>query len=186
MNVFLSILGIACLIVIYAIFIYNKLVAKKNLSEEGYSGIDVQLKRRYDLIPNLIETVKGYAAHESKTLENVTEWRARAQGATNTHDRFQAEAALSKALLNVFAVSENYPALQANANFIELQSQLTQIEEQIQFARRYYNGTVRDFNTLIQMFPSNIIAQYFGFGVKPFFEIENAAERETPKVSFAS
>lgn len=184
MNTFFGIIIFACLILAYAIIIYNKLVSKKNLSEEGYSGIEVQLKRRYDLIPNLIETIKGYTTHESKTLENVTEWRARAQGATNPQDRFQAEAALSKALLNVFAVSENYPDLKANTNFIELQGQLAEIEEQIQLARRYYNGTVRDLNTLIEMFPSNLIAQYFQFALKPFFEIENASERENPKVSF--
>lgn len=184
MTTFFGIIVLAGLVIAYVIFIYNQLVSKKNLSEEGYSGIDVQLKRRYDLIPNLIETIKGYAAHEAKTLENVTEWRARAQGATNTDDRFKAEAQLSKALLTVFAVSENYPELKANTNFIELQTQLTEIEEQIQLARRYYNGTVRDLNTLIEMFPSNLIAQYFHFALKPFFEIENALERETPKVSF--
>jgi LemA protein len=168
----------------YAVSIYNKLVKNRTMSEEGFSGIDVQLKRRYDLIPNLVETVKGYAAHEAGTLEKVTEWRARAQGATNLDDRFKAEAGLSQALATVFAVSESYPDLKANANFVDLQNKLTEIEDQIQLARRYYNGTARDLNMMIDQFPSNIIANMFHFEKKPFFEIENEAERANVKVGF--
>ncbi len=177
-------LGLVALVAVYAVLVYNRLVSKRNLSEEGFSGVDVQLKRRYDLIPNLVETVKGYAKHEAGTIEKVTEWRARAQGATNPDERFKAEAGLSQALANVFAVSENYPDLKANTNFVDLQNKLTEVEDQIQLSRRYYNGTVRDLNTLIEMFPSNIIAGAFHFEKKPFFEIENAAEREVQKVSF--
>jgi LemA protein len=180
----LIVLGLVALALVYAVSVYNRLVSKRNLSEEGFSGIDVQLKRRYDLIPNLVETVKGYTKHEAETLEKVTEWRARAQGATNLDERFKAEAGLSQALATVFAVSESYPELKANTNFVDLQNKLAEIEDQIQLSRRYYNGTVRDLNTLIEMFPSNVIANMFHFEKKPFFEIENAAEREVQKVSF--
>ncbi len=180
----LAVVGILSFIVIYVIATYNRLVNKRTMAEESFSGIDVQLKRRYDLIPNLVETVKGYAKHESGILEKVTEWRARAQGASNTDERLKAEAGLTTALANVFAVAENYPELRANTNFIELQTQLAEIEEQLQLSRRYYNGTVRDLNMLIDMFPSNLIARQFGFEKKIFFEVENEAERAPVKVSF--
>lgn len=171
-------------VIAFVVSVYNRLVSKRTMAEEGFSGIDVQLKRRYDLIPNLVEIVKGYTKHESGVLEKVTEWRARAQGAGNTDERFKAEAGLSQALANVFAVSENYPDLKANTNFIELQTQLADIEEQIQLSRRYYNGTVRDLNMMIDQFPSNLVAQKFNFEKKAFFEIENEAERAPQKVSF--
>lgn len=168
----------------YAVSTYNRLVQKRTMAEEGFSGIDVQLKRRYDLIPNLIETVKGYMAHEKGVLEKVTEMRARAHDATNLGDRFQAEAGLTRALAGFFAVAENYPDLKASTNFVDLQRQLMEIEDQIQLARRYYNGTVRDLNMMVEQFPSNIIANMFHFEKKPFFEIENEAERANVKVGF--
>ena len=180
----LIVLGVVVLGVIYAISIYNNLVSKRTMAEEGFSGIDVQLKRRADLIPNLVETVKGYTKHESGVLEKITEWRARAQGATNNEERFKAEAGVSQALANVFAVSENYPDLKANTNFIDLQNKLSEIEDQLQLARRYYNGTVRDLNMMIDQFPSNIIANHYRFEKKVFFEIDNEADRQVQKVSF--
>ncbi len=179
-----AVVGFVAFIALYIIATYNRLVNKRTMAEESFSGIDVQLKRRYDLIPNLVETVKGYAKHEAGLLEKVTEWRARAQGASNPDERMKAEAGLTTALANVFAVSENYPELRANTNFIELQTQLAEIEEQLQLSRRYYNGTVRDLNMMIDMFPSNLIARQFGFEKKVFFEVENAAERAPVKVSF--
>jgi LemA protein len=180
----LSVFGVLLLVVLYVILTYNRLVNKRTMAEESFSGIDVQLKRRYDLIPNLVETVKGYAKHESSLLEKVTEWRARAQGASNLDDQLKAESGLTATLANVFAVSENYPELRANTNFIELQSELAEIEEQLQLSRRFYNGTVRDLNMLIDMFPSNFVARQFGFEKKVFFEIENEEERTPTKVSF--
>ena len=167
-----------------AIAIYNKLVTRRALSEEAFSGIDVQLKRRFDLIPNLVETVKGYMGHESGTLEKVTAMRASVQQAGSTTERFQAEAGLSRALSGFFAVAENYPQLRASENFNQLQSQVTQLESDIQMSRRYYNGAVRDLNILIDQFPSNIFAGIFNFTKKPYFELEDENEREPVKVSF--
>lgn len=178
-------LGAVVLVVMYAISTYNKLVSKRTMSEEGFSGIDVQLKRRADLIPNLIETVKGYMTHEKSTLERVTELRTQAQSATNLDDRFKAEAGISKALGSIMMVAENYPQLQASSSFVTLQGELSSIEEQLQLARRYYNGTARDLNVLVEQFPSNIIAGKFNFEKKPFFEIENEADRNVQKVSFS-
>lgn len=185
MDVLTLLAGVFVVVAVYGISVYNRLVSKRNLAEEGFSGVDVQLKRRYDLVPNLVETVKGYAKHESETLEKVTQWRAKAQGATNLDDRFRAEAGLSQALANVFAVSESYPDLKADSSFTGIQGQLSSLEDQIQLSRRYYNGTVRDLNTLVEMFPSNIVANLFSFQKKPFFELGNEAEREVQKVSFS-
>ena len=181
---FLILLGLIALVVWYVISTYNGLVAKRTMVEEGFSGIDVQLKRRTDLIPNLVETVKGYMTHEQSTLEKVTEMRTRAQNAVSPQERFAAEAGIGKLLGNIMAVAENYPNLQASSSFVNLQGELSGIEEQIQMARRYYNGTVRELNMMIDQFPSNIIANHFKFTKAAFFEIENEEERAVQKVSF--
>lgn len=179
-------IAVAAAAIGWGILLYNRLVALRQRSREGWSGVDVQLKRRADLIPNLVETVKGYARHESGVLEAVTETRARAQAASGATPaaRQRAEDELSGALLRLFAVAENYPELKADGNFVELQQTLADLEDQIQMARRYYNGTVRDLNTLIESFPSNLIAGRFGFVQQEYFEIENAADRALPAVSF--
>ncbi len=175
---------IILLIVFYFIAIYNKLVKLKTLVEEAWSGIDVFLKKRHDLIPNLVETVKGYASHEKQTLENITEARSRAMGANSVEDKQAAEKDFSRALMNVMALAENYPDLKANTNFQQLQSQLHDLENDIEKSRRYYNGTARDYNILTQSFPSNIVANSFHFEKFPFFEIENETERIVPNVKF--
>ncbi|HMU13817.1 MAG TPA: LemA family protein [Flavobacteriales bacterium] len=178
-------LGLLVLLAFYAIAIYNKLVKLKNLVAEAWSGIDVQLKKRYDLIPNLVETVKGYAAHEKETLENVTRARTAAQQATTVEGQQAAEKQLSGALMNLLAVAEQYPELKANTNFLELQATLQTVEGDIEKARRYYNGNVREQNTLIESFPSNIVANLFGFAKSVFFELENPAEKQNPQVKFS-
>ncbi len=181
------IVGIGALVVVgWAIFAYNNFVALTNRVKEAWSDIEVQLKRRYDLIPNLVETVKGYAAHEAGTLEKVTEMRTRAMNATAPHEKAEAENMLSGALKSLFAVSENYPNLKANENFVELQRELTDTENKIQAARRFYNGTVMDLNTGLQSFPGNVIGGFFKFEPKEFFELgENeAAAKEPVKVQF--
>ena len=176
--------AVLLLLVFYAIGIYNKLVKLKNLVAEAWSGIDVQLKKRYDLIPNLVETVKGYAAHEKETFESVTRARAAAQQATTVEGHQAAEKQLSSALMNLIAVAERYPELKANTNFLELQTTLAQIEGDLEKSRRYYNGNVREQNTLIESFPSNLIANAFGFVKSVFFELENPAEKQNPQVKF--
>ncbi|MBK6629180.1 MAG: LemA family protein [Flavobacteriales bacterium] len=177
--------AVLLLLVFYAIGIYNKLVKLKNLVAEAWSGIDVQLKKRYDLIPNLVETVKGYAAHERETFESVTRARAAAQQATTVEGHQAAEKQLSSALMNLIAVAERYPELKANTNFLELQTTLAQIEGDLEKSRRYYNGNVREQNTLIESFPSNLIANAFGFVKSVFFELENPAEKQNPQVKFS-
>ena len=171
-------------VALWAVVIYNRLVRNKNLVEEGWSGIDVQLKRRANLIPNLIETVKGYMGHERGVLEDVTELRARSLEAGAPGDKGRAEGLLGAALGKLFAVAENYPDLKASQNFIELQESLAEVEEQIQLARRYYNGAVRNLNISIESFPSNLVAKSFGFIQAEFFELEDASARTAPKVSF--
>ena len=171
-----------------AIFIlagmYNSLVQLRVRTESSWSDIDVQLKRRHDLIPNLVETVKGYAAHEKGTFENIAKYRSMAMQATSPADRAQAEGQLSTALKSLFAVAENYPQLQASQEFTELQGSLNSIEDNIQNARRYYNAVVRDYNTRVQSFPSNIVAGMFGFHARQFFEMETPADRENVAVKF--
>src|SRR5438046_4313911 len=174
------------LLVAWFIFVYNSLVTTKNRADEAWSDIDVHLKRRYDLIPNLVETVKGYAGHEKGTLEAVINARNRAMTATNPGDKAQAENMLSVALKSLFALSEAYPQLRAIESFTSLQNSLSQIEDTVQNARRYYNAVVRDLNTKIQQFPTNIFANMLGFKPREFFEVTAAAEREAPKVSFNS
>jgi LemA protein len=172
------------LLVVFFIAIYNKLVRLKNLVEEGWSGIDVQLKRRANLIPNLIETVRGYMGHERELLTKVTELRAQSMSAREVGEKGRLEGLLSRSLANVFAVAEGYPDLKANQNFLDLQNQLSDIEDQIQLARRYYNGTVRNLNIKVESFPSNIVAGMFNFIKAEFFEIEDEADRAVPAVQF--
>ena len=177
-------LGVVVVLLLGAVTIYNKLVTNKNLVAEGWSGIDVQLKRRNDLIPNLIESVKGYMGHERGVLDQVTDLRTKRQAAQGVADQAKVEGAMGAALANLFAVAENYPDLKASQNFIELQKSLADIEDQVQLARRYYNGAARNFNILIQAFPSNLLASAFHFTTVEYFEIEDAAERAVPKVAF--
>lgn len=171
----------------YVIFAYNGLVRARQVVREAWSGIDVQLKRRADLIPNLIETVKGYASHERKTLEEVTELRTRAQSLPrdDVAGRAQAEGLLSQALGRLFAVAEAYPDLKANQNFMQLQTSLETLESEIQMSRRYYNGAARDLNIKVESFPSNLVANAFSFRQAEYFEIDNPDDRATPKVSFS-
>jgi len=178
------ILAIVIVLLLGAVVIYNRLVTNKNMVAEGWSGIDVQLKRRADLIPNLIEAVKGYMGHERGVLDQVTELRAKSLKAEGVGDKARVEGALGAALGNLFAVAENYPDLKASQNFLELQKSLADIEDQIQLARRYYNGAARNLNILIQSFPSNLLASTFGFTPVEYFEIEAAADRAVPKVAF--
>jgi LemA protein len=184
MKALIVILGLVALIIVAVIAIYNKLVRLKNMVEEGWSGIDVQLKRRSNLIPNLVETVKGYMGHERDLLTKVTELRAQSMSAREVGEKGRVEGLLSRSLANLFAVAEGYPDLKANQNFLELQTELSAIEEQIQMARRYYNGTVRNLNIKVESFPSNIIAGMFNFIKAEFFEIEDPADRAVPKVAF--
>ena len=165
---------------------YNSFVTLTNRVKEAWSDIDVQFKRRYDLIPNLVETVKGYAAHESGTLQKVTEMRTRAMNASAPTDKADAENMLSGALKSLFAVSENYPDLKANQNFLALQQELSDTENKLQAARRFYNSTVQDLNTKLMSFPSNIIGKTFGFTPRDFFQLDatDAAAKEPVKVSF--
>jgi len=178
------IIGLVVVIVVWLIAIYNSLVRKKNRAQEAWSDIDVQLKRRYDLIPNLVETVKGYASHERELFEKVTEARARAMGAKTMKEHSEAENMLSSTLKTLFAVSENYPDLKASQNFLELQRELRDTEDKVQAARRFYNSNVRDLSIKIESFPSNIVAKIFNFKKMELFELEEAAAREAPKVSF--
>ncbi len=171
--------------VLAMIGMYNALVRLRNQVDNAWSQIDVQLKRRHDLIPNLIETAKGYMKHERETFEAITEARSKAMGAGNVADSSKAEGMLGEALSKFMLVVENYPDLKANQNFLSLQEELTSTENKISFARQSFNDQVLFFNNKIQMFPSNIIAGMFGFIKRDFFEIEVAAEREVPKVSFS-
>lgn len=172
-------------IVVIAVVLYNGLIRSRTQAEEAWSDIEVQLKRRYDLIPNLVETVKGYAGHESGVFQKVTEARAAAMGAGSMAEKLKDENMLSGALKSLFAVSEAYPQLQANQNFMQLQSDLTDTEDKIQAARRFYNGTVRDYNTKLQVFPTNIFANMFAFTKKEFFDIdEKGPEGQPVQVKF--
>ncbi len=170
-------------IIFWLIGVYNSLIKQRNQTDEAWSDIDVQLKRRYDLIPNLIETVKGYAKHERELFENVTKARTAAMGAKTVEEQGKAENMLAGTLKSLFAVAENYPELKANENFAKLQDELSDTENKIQAARRFYNGNVRDFNTKIQVFPNNMLAGMMGFKAYDFFEIDEG-EKENVKVSF--
>jgi LemA protein len=186
MTVIYIVLGVVVLMVLWAIYAFNNFVRLTTRVKEAWSDIDIQLKRRYDLIPNLVETVKGYAAHEAGTLEKVTEMRTRAMNATAPADKAQAEDMLSGALKSLFAVSENYPNLKANENFLGLQQELSDTENKIQAARRFYNSVVQDLNSSIQMFPGNVIAGMGGFKQAEFFQLGDAdlAAKEPVKVQF--
>jgi len=178
------VLGVLALLALLIVGIYNALVRLKVQSENAWADIDVQLKRRYDLIPNLVDTVKGYAGHEKQTFEAVIAARNRAMTAATPATKAEAEGILAQSLKSLFALAEAYPQLRAVENFAQLQSSLNQIEEAVQNARRYYNAVVRDFNTKIQEFPSNFIANFFNFKPREFFEIADASERAVPKVNF--
>ncbi len=180
------VLAVVVIIIIWAIAIYNRFVTLTMRVKEAWSDIDVQLKRRYDLIPNLVETVKGYVAHEAGTLEKVTEMRTRAMNATAPEDKAQAENMLSSALKSLFAVSENYPNLKANENFLQLQQQLQDTEDKLQAARRFYNGVVMELNTKLQSFPSSFIGGIFHFTASDFFQLgaDEQAAKDPVKVQF--
>ncbi len=172
-------------IFLWAVSIYNRLVRNRNLVGEGWSGIETQLKRRSNLIPNLVEAVKGYMGQERGVLEKVTEMRSRTGQTSSPAERGKAEGLLGQALANLFAVAEAYPELKSNENFMDLHRQLAELEDEIQLARRYYNGTVRNLNILIESFPSNVVANVFGFLQAEFFEIEDEGDRAVPQVSFS-
>jgi LemA protein len=181
------ILAVVAAAVVFAIVVFNQLVRSRQMANEAWSGIDVQLKRRSDLVPILVESVKGYVAHERSVLEQVTELRgaARALPEGDVAARARAEGALSAALGKLIAVAENYPDLKASANFLQLQQQLSDLENELQMARRYYNGAVRNLNVLVQSFPSNLIAGAFGVAQRDFFELADAADRAVPQVELA-
>lgn len=179
---------IAAVIVVagfWLISAYNGLVRKRNLVREGWSGVEVQLKRRANLIPNLVETVKGYMGHERGVLEEVTKLRNRSLATQGPEEQGRAESRLSGVLGNIFALAENYPELKASTNFLELQGSLSQVEEQIQLARRYYNGAVRALNNAVESFPNNLIAAPLGFAQAEFFELEQPTDRQVPQVKFS-
>ena len=177
--------SVLIILIVWIIVIYNAFIKEKNLIKEAWSGIDVQLKRRYNLIPNLVETVKSYSAHEKNLFETISRLRSEAIKLNNIDEKAKTESELSGMLKNLLAVVEGYPDLKASQNFLELQKQLSEIEEQIQYARRYYNGTVRNYNIRVESIPSNIIASVFGFKQEHFFEINLATEKNIPEVKFA-
>jgi LemA protein len=179
------VLALLVLVLLWAVATYNGLISRRNMVAEGWSGIEAQLKRRADLIPNLVETVKGYATHERTTLDELTRLRGQATaGPQDLAHRGATEQAITAAIGRVMAVAEAYPQLRASENFQSLQKDLSEIENEIQMSRRYYNGTVRDYNTATEQAPANIIANAFAFKRAEFFQIENAADRAVPKVSF--
>jgi len=182
--VLLVLLGIVVVFALWLIAAYNGLVRLRNQLDNAWSQIDVQLKRRYDLIPNLVETVKGYATHERETLEKVTQARAAAANAQGVQERAQAENFLTSTLKSLFAVAEAYPDLKANQNFLRLQEELTSTENKIAFARQFYNDATMQYNTRLQTFPVNLVAGPFGFSAREFFEVGTASEREAPQVKF--
>lgn len=182
MSVF--IISLVVLTLVYFIFIYNKLIRLRNMVAEAWSGIDVQLQKRYDLIPNIIKVVQGYAAHEKNLFESITRLRAQGMDANTVKDHEVAEVGLSKALGSLFVVVENYPELKANQNFLELQRDLSKVENDLQRARRYYNGSVRNYNILIEQFPSKLIAKAANHHQRDYFDIKNETEKAIPEVNF--
>ena len=181
---FIIVLVLIGLFFLILVGMYNSLVQLRVRADSAWSDIDVQLKRRHDLIPNIVETVKGYAAHEKGTFENIAKFRSQAMQATAPADKAQAENQLTGALKSLFAVAENYPELKASEQFTGLQASLNSIEDNIQNARRYYNAVIRDYNTRVQSFPSNIIAGMFGFQPRQFFEVESPEDRQNVQVKF--
>ncbi len=186
MGVSIALLVVAGLALAWGVALYNRLVGLRNGAESAWSDVDVQLKRRWDLVPNLVETVKGYASHEKQTFEEVVAARGRAMQAEGPADKAQAEGLLGRTLKSLFALAEAYPELKANQNFLSLQDELSALEDAIQKARRYYNAIVRDFNTLCETVPSNIVANLFGFARKEYFELDSVEERSAPSVSFGA
>ena len=184
MSLGLIILAVIVVVGAYLIYAYNALVKNKNLVAEGWSGIDVQLRRRADLVPNLVETVKGYAAHEDKLFRDLAELRAKSISGGSVTEQSQVSQAMTGMLGRLFAIAEAYPELKADANFRDLQDKLSGVEDEIQLSRRYYNGAVRNFNTMIESFPTNIISGFFQFTKADFFEIGDQAARQVPKVEF--
>lgn len=184
MTAFIIVIAAIALFVLFAIGLYNALIRLRNNMQNAWAQIDVQLKRRHDLIPNLVETVKGYAKHERETFDAVTKARNQAMEAKEIKDKIEAEGGLMAALVKLLAVAESYPDLKANQNFLALQEELSSTENKISFARQYYNDSVMALNNRIQMFPSNIIARMFGFKEGTFFDIEDEAEKAVPKVNF--
>jgi LemA protein len=179
------ILGIVAVVGLWAVFVYNGLIQLRLRADGAWSDISIQLKRRYDLVPNLVETVKGYAGHEQKVFAEVTQARSRAMQAGGPQEKGNAEGVLTGTLKSLFAVAENYPQLRANENFLGLQRSLTEIEEAVQAARRYYNAIVRDYNTKLEVVPDRFIAQAGGFTPKQFFQLDAPEEGKTPRVSFS-
>lgn len=184
MIVIVIVIGLVLLAGLIYVLTRNSMVGSRNRVDESWSGIDVQLKRRHDLVPNLVEAVKGYASHENKTFQQVTEARANAMKASGVEDVSKAESQLNNALANINAVAEQYPALRATENFQQLSRNLSELEDEIQASRRIYNSNVQSYNTKIQVFPNSIIANQAGFAARPFFEIGDATEREAPQVNF--
>ena len=184
MTPFLIFIWILAIVVIYIISKYNGIIALKNNRTNAFADIDVQLKLRFDLVENLVNTVKGYATHEKETLENVTKARTSFMNAQNIDDKIEANNMLSQTLKSLFAVSENYPDLKANTNFLQLQTELSDIENKLAASRRFFNSSTKEFNTYIEMVPTNIIASLFKFTPEKFFEVENEAEKQAPKVQF--
>ena len=185
MTLIYIIIAAGVLVVVWAISVYNRITVLRQRTDEAWSDIDVQLKRRHDLVPNLVETVKGYAGHEKSVFENVTKARAAALGAGSVEEQGKAENQLTAALKSIFAVAEAYPDLKASDNFRELQKELMDIEDKIVASRRFYNGNVRDLNTLIQVFPNSAIAGMLGAKKREFFELADAGERENVRVDFS-
>lgn len=184
MTLVLIPVALLILLLLYGVSVYNKLIRLKNLVKEAWSSIDVMLKKRHDLIPNLVETVKGYASHEKETLQSVIDARNQAAGRGSVKETEAAETQLSSALTRLFALAEQYPDLKANTNFLQLQDQLAAIEGDIEKSRRYYNGTARNYNIVIESFPSNIVSGMFNFEKEAYFELSNPEERNVPQVKF--
>ncbi|WP_333645078.1 LemA family protein [Thermanaerovibrio acidaminovorans] len=183
--VLLIALGVLGVLLLWFLGIYNRFVKLRNMVDEAWSGVDVQLKRRWDLVGNLVETVKGYAAHEREIFEEVARLRNQLTSASSVSERAQVENGLTQTLRTLFAVAEAYPQLRASENFTELQRTLGELENDIQLARRYYNGTVRDYNIMVDAFPSLLVARMMGYGKRDFFQLEDPAERSAPRVSFS-
>ncbi|KQO32868.1 hypothetical protein ASF10_20670 [Flavobacterium sp. Leaf82] len=184
MIILLIILSLFVILGVYLIVLYNSFVSKRNMLEEALSGIDVILKKRFDLIPNLVETVKGYLTHEKETLVNIVNLRNQALNANNADEKLQLDKKLGNAVGTIFALAENYPDLKANTNFLSLQEELSEIETEVERSKRYYNATVREYNIAVESFPGNLVANSFGFPKKNFLVLEDEKQRETPKVQF--
>lgn len=184
MTLILIPVALLILLLLYGVSIYNTLIRLKNLVKEAWSSIDVMLKKRHDLVPNLVETVKGYASHEKETLQSVIDARNQAAGRGSVKETEAAESQLTATLTRLFALAEQYPDLKANTNFLQLQDQLAAIEGDVEKSRRYYNGTVRNYNTVIESFPSNILSEMFSFEKEAYFELGNPEERNVPQVKF--